>query len=108
MLRLFTKLLRVSMAEGKFAAVKGTPLLLLHGYPFDHTMWEKVVAKFEADRRFLAPDLRGFGVAPGPAEPSLELMADDVAQQLPGEVIIAGFSMGGYVALALAEKHPEL
>jgi pimeloyl-ACP methyl ester carboxylesterase len=57
---------------------------------------------------FLAPDLRGFGVAPGPAEPSLELMADDVAQQLPGEVIIAGFSMGGYVALALAEKHPEL
>jgi pimeloyl-ACP methyl ester carboxylesterase len=88
--------------------MKGTPLVLLHGYPFDHTMWEKVVATFEADRRFLAPDLRGFGVEPGQAEPSLELMADDVAQQLPGEAVIAGFSMGGYVALALAEKHPEL
>src|SRR4029434_10332953 len=44
----------------------------------------------------------------GPAEPSLELIADDVARQLPGEAVIAGFSMGGYVALALAEKHPEL
>jgi pimeloyl-ACP methyl ester carboxylesterase len=88
--------------------MKGTPLVLLHGYPFDHTMWEKVVAKFEADRRFLAPDLRGFGVEPGSTEPSLELMADDVAQQLSGEAVVVGFSMGGYVALALAEKHPEL
>ena len=108
MLRLFTKLLRVSIAERKFTAVKGTPLVLLHGYPFDHTMWENVVVKFDADRRFLAPDMRGFGIEPGPDEPSLELMADDVAQQLPGEAVIAGFSMGGYVALALAEKHPEL
>ena len=88
--------------------MKGTPLVLLHGYPFNHTMWEKAVAKFEADRRFLAPDLRGFGVELGSAEPSLELMADDVAQQLPGEAVVIGFSMGGYVALALAEKHPEL
>jgi len=88
--------------------MKGTPLVLLHGYPFDHTMWEKVVAKFEPDRRFLTPDLRGFGVEIGPAEPSLELMAEDVAQQLSGEAVVAGFSMGGYVALALAEKHPEL
>lgn len=88
--------------------MKETPLVLLHGYPFNHTMWEKVVAKFESDRRFLAPDLRGFGVATGSAEPSLELMADDVAQQLPGEAVIAGFSMGGYVVLALAEKYPKL
>src|SRR4029434_2037975 len=44
----------------------------------------------------------------GPAEPSLELIADDVARQLPGEAVIAGFAMGGYVALARAEKHPEL
>src|SRR5687768_9622766 len=88
--------------------MKGTPLVLLHGYPFDHTMWEKVVAKFEPDRRFLSPDLRGFGVEIGSAAPSLEAMAADVAQQLPGEAVIAGFSMGGYVALALAEKHPEL
>jgi pimeloyl-ACP methyl ester carboxylesterase len=88
--------------------MKGTPLVLLHGYPFDHTMWEKVVAKFEPDRRFLTPDLRGFGVEIASAEPSLEVMAEDVAQQLPGEAVILGFSMGGYVALALAEKHPEL
>lgn len=88
--------------------MKGTPLVLLHGYPFDHTMWEKVVGQFEPDRRFLAPDLRGFAVDPGQGEPSLESMADDVAQQLSAPAVVAGFSMGGYVALALAEKYPEL
>jgi pimeloyl-ACP methyl ester carboxylesterase len=88
--------------------MKGTPLVLLHGYPFDHTMWDKVVATFEPDRRFLALDLRGFGVEGAGAEPSLAVMAEDVGRQLPGEAVIAGFSMGGYVALALAEKFPEL
>jgi pimeloyl-ACP methyl ester carboxylesterase len=88
--------------------MKGTPLVLLHGYPFDHTMWDNVVAKFEPDRRFLAPDLRGFGVEVAGAEPSLDVMAEDVGRQLPGEAVIAGFSMGGYVALALADRCPEL
>jgi pimeloyl-ACP methyl ester carboxylesterase len=93
---------------GQSQIMKGTPLVLLHGYPFDHSMWDKVVARFEPDRRFLAPDLRGFGIEPGPFEPSVEQMADDVAQQLPTAAVIAGFSMGGYVALALAEKYPQL
>ena len=38
------------------------PLVLLHGYPFDHTMWSKVRALLSGD--VLAPDLRGFGQAP--------------------------------------------
>jgi len=88
--------------------MKGTPLVLLHGYPFDHTMWDSVVAQFEPDRRFLAPDLRGFGIEVAGAEPSVDVMAEDVGRQLPGEAVIAGFSMGGYVALALAEKFPEV
>jgi pimeloyl-ACP methyl ester carboxylesterase len=58
----------------------------------------------------LAPDLRGFGgTPPGPDEPSIDLMADDLARLLERQniprAIIAGFSMGGYVALSFAERY---
>ncbi|MCI0366470.1 MAG: alpha/beta hydrolase, partial [Phycisphaerales bacterium] len=84
-----------------------TTLVLLHGYPFDHTMWEHVIRGLGPDRKVIAPDLRGFGSPPGAAEPSLDLMADDVATKFEGPAFVAGFSMGGYVALALAERYPE-
>ena len=88
--------------------MNATPLVLLHGYPFDHTMWTKVRAHLSHE--VLAPDLRGFGATPaGHEPPSLDLMADDVARLLDEQkiarAIVAGFSMGGYVALAFAERH---
>lgn len=82
-------------------------LVLLHGYPFDHTMWEGVIRGLGRERNVIAPDLRGFGSPPGSAEPSLDSMADDVAGKFNGTAFVAGFSMGGYVALALAERHPH-
>src|SRR5688572_18090650 len=82
-------------------------LVLLHGYPFDHTMWEGVIRGLGSEQKVIAPDLRGFGSPPGSAEPSLDSMADDVARKLDGTAVVAGFSMGGYVALALADRHPE-
>ena len=88
--------------------MEATPLVLLHGYPFDHTMWNDVIARFSGD--VLAPDLRGFGgTATGQDEPSLDLMADDVARLLEKQniprAIIAGFPMGCYVALSFAERY---
>jgi pimeloyl-ACP methyl ester carboxylesterase len=85
-------------------------LVLLHGYPFDHTMWHKVGALLAT--RVLTPDLRGFGqTRPGTFEPSLDLMADDIVKRLDEQeisrAIVAGFSMGGYVALSFAERHPQ-
>ena len=90
--------------------MKTTPLVLLHGYPFDHTMWGRVSPELGAD--VIAPDLRGFGkMDPGTEEPFLDLMADDIAQLLDEKkiprAILAGCSMGGYVALAFAERHRE-
>jgi pimeloyl-ACP methyl ester carboxylesterase len=87
-----------------------TPLVLLHGYPFDHTMWDKVTARLTCD--VIAPDLRGFGgTSPGDDEPSLDLMADDLARLLDQRkivrAIVAGFSMGGYAALSFAERYPQ-
>jgi len=98
------------------------PLVLLHGFPFDHRMWDDVVDLLPGSRAVLAPDLPGVGASPAgpdvaaalgaPAAPSLDTAADAVAAALRAagipRAVVAGLSMGGYVALALVERHPEL
>lgn len=92
----------------------GVPLVLLHAFPFDARMWDDVGAAVPAGRHVLALDLPGHGQARGvtPDEPSLEASADAVASTLAelgiGAAVVAGLSMGGYVALALLERHPGL
>jgi len=94
------------------------PLVLLHGFPLDHRMWLDVTDLLAGDPTVLAPDLPGFGTSPsGPGvsatvEPSISTMADAVAATLRragvGRAVVGGLSMGGYVAMALADRHPEL
>jgi pimeloyl-ACP methyl ester carboxylesterase len=85
------------------------PLVLIHGYPLDHTMWFGVIAAFGAGVRTIAPDLRGFGksATPPEGEPAIEAYAREILRQLEADniprAVIAGMSMGGYVGLALAE-----
>lgn len=98
------------------------PLVLLHGFPLDHRMWLDVTDLLAGDRTVLAPDLPGFGGSPtGPdvaeavgadrAVPSVDVMADGVAATLRGtgveRAVVAGLSMGGYVAMAMVERHPD-
>ena len=88
------------------------PLVLIHGYPLDHTMWFGVIAALGGGVRVIAPDLRGFGKTGAPhGEPSLDAMAQDVINLIDREniprAVIAGMSMGGYVALAFAELARE-
>ena len=90
----------------------GTPLVLLHGFPLDHTIWNQVVLLLEAHVRVLSPDLRGHGRSPAPQGVyTMELLAKDVAAMLDDlhvrRVVLAGHSMGGYVALAFAQAYPE-
>jgi len=87
------------------------PLVLVHGFPVDHRMWDETVGQLAAPA--LAVDLPGFGEAPDAAgEPSVDAFADAVAAALDARgvrrAVVAGMSMGGYVALALAERHPAL
>jgi len=93
--------------------MKDYPLVLIHGYPFDRTMWFSTIASLGANAKVIALDLPGFGKTPLPAgeAPSLEFMADFIAH-LIGEnhaekAVLAGMSMGGYVALAFAERHAD-
>jgi pimeloyl-ACP methyl ester carboxylesterase len=88
-------------------------LLLIHGYPFDHSLWDKVRPCLDPNAIAIVPDLPGFGIRPVlTAEPSLDAMADDLRAQLSMQgvdrAVVAGMSMGGYVALALAERCPHM
>lgn len=91
---------------------KHTPLVLLHGYPFDHSMWDPVRSLLPGDWQIAAPDLPGFGREPASSsEPSLDIVAEFIERQLAAwnisSAAVAGFSMGGYVALSLLEKFPN-
>ena len=92
---------------------RGTPLILVHGFPLDHTMWQGQLEGLSDRYRVIAPDLRGFGasgVTPGLA--TMPLMADDLAQLLDALAIrepiaLCGLSMGGYVAWQFGLRHRE-
>jgi 3-oxoadipate enol-lactonase len=87
----------------------GPALLLLHAFPLDRRMWSEELARLSDVRRVITVDLRGFGDSPLWGRPTVDDFADDIARLLDGLGIpmasVAGLSMGGYVALALAERH---
>lgn len=90
---------------------KGHPVVLLHGYPLDHSIWQPVVQLMEDQARFIVPDLRGYGKSPDGTEiHSMRLLAEDVLLLLDRlklkRVILVGHSMGGYVSLTFAQSYP--
>jgi pimeloyl-ACP methyl ester carboxylesterase len=95
----------------------GLPVLLVHGYPLDHTMWAAQIDALSGRARVIAPDLRGFGRTPlGQVDPirgvSMEQYADDLVELLDAlairePIVLVGFSMGGYVAWQFVRKHAD-
>lgn len=89
----------------------GTPLVLLHGFPLNHTMWNAQLEAAATCCQVIAPDLRGFGRSPSGQHPlTIEGLADDLAglldaMRLRERAIICGLSMGGYVALVFHGKY---
>ncbi|HNY31418.1 MAG TPA: alpha/beta hydrolase [Fibrobacteria bacterium] len=91
----------------------GIPLVLVHGLPFQRGMWAPQLPVLGRKCRVLALDLPGFGESDlSSAPPSLDAWADDLASMVAhwkcGPVVLAGHSMGGYLALAFARRHPDL
>jgi pimeloyl-ACP methyl ester carboxylesterase len=90
----------------------GTPLVLLHGYPLDHHLWDDIVPLLKDTFDLIIPDLRGFGESTTVDTPfTMDDMATDIAGLLGHlsiqKTAIAGHSMGGYVALAFARHFPK-
>ena len=90
---------------------KGTAVVLLHGFLENVTMWNSVLKELEKRNKVICIDLLGHGKSDciGYVH-SMELMAEAVEAVLKHlrirKTIVVGHSMGGYVALAFAEKNP--
>jgi pimeloyl-ACP methyl ester carboxylesterase len=110
------------ISTGELAYVdrgSGVPVLLVHGFPLDHTMWDSQIEALCEHARVLVPDLRGFGKSPlGPLDSmggiSMERYADDLAEFLDAveiradrPVVFVGLSMGGYIAWQFVRKYPS-
>jgi 3-oxoadipate enol-lactonase len=88
----------------------GTPLVLLHAFPLDRTMWRPQLDGLAGIARVIALDLPGFGESPA-APFTIEGVADVVAEFLTArgvtKPVVCGLSMGGYVALALSRSRGD-
>ncbi|GAB3171897.1 alpha/beta hydrolase [Myceligenerans halotolerans] len=89
----------------------GLPLVLLHGFPLDLRMWAACATALPPGIRAIGVDLPGAGHSDlDGARPALEHSAERVHDTLRGmgvgNAIVVGLSMGGYVALALADLYP--
>jgi pimeloyl-ACP methyl ester carboxylesterase len=107
--RLANGVTAVAALEGK----GGQPLVLLHGFPFDHSMWDPQIQALRGDAKILAPDLPGLGrseLPPGPS-PSMHDYAGEVLAWMDeagiSRATVAGLSMGGYVAFAMWRRARE-
>ncbi|MFE9440458.1 alpha/beta fold hydrolase [Streptomyces sp. NPDC006602] len=90
--------------EDKGSDTPAVPLVLVHGHPFDRTMWAPQIAEFSATRRVIAPDLRGYGESPqapgitrfADFAADIEALLDDLSVET---FVLAGLSMGGQIAM---------
>jgi pimeloyl-ACP methyl ester carboxylesterase len=91
----------------------GKPIVFLHAFPLNQTMWDDQVSALASDYRVISCDWRGFGQSTlGDGISSLETFADDVAGLLRelslSKAVICGLSMGGYGAFAFYRKYSQM
>ncbi|MCX5795159.1 MAG: alpha/beta fold hydrolase [Elusimicrobia bacterium] len=90
----------------------GLSIVLIHGFPFDHTMWRPQVQALKNHFRVVTYDVRGLGRSPlAGASATMESYVDDLFGLLDllglPAVALCGLSMGGYIALRAAERAPQ-
>lgn len=90
---------------------EGLPVVLIHGHPFNRTMWRPQVERFAgAGYRLITPDLRGYGESAGEVS-SWDGFARDVAELLDelgvSRAVVGGVSMGGQAAMEFCRLFPE-
>jgi pimeloyl-ACP methyl ester carboxylesterase len=91
----------------------GPALVLLHGLGLDHTIWMSIARNCSSYAKVIMPDLRGHGLSGAPEGIyTMDMMAADIKRLMDRirieKIVLAGHSMGGYVALAFAQEYPDL
>lgn len=107
-------LLRIEAGGAELAVEirgEGLPVLFVHGFPFDRSMWKHQLATLAHYKR-IAPDLRGAGASTAPDDGySMSRYADDLVAVLEAagveRAVVCGLSMGGYVTFELLRRHPK-
>lgn len=89
----------------------GIPVLFLHGFPHNRSLWSPQLGALAAPARTIGMDLRGFGESDLGDSASVDAYADDAAALLDAldveRAVVAGLSMGGYAAFAFWRRHRQ-
>ena len=90
----------------------GLPVIFIHGFPFNKSMWKTQLATLSVSHRCIAYDVRGHGNSDaGDGEFSVTQFADDLISFMDllriKKSIVVGLSMGGYIVLNAIRKHPN-
>lgn len=88
------------------------PIIFIHGFPFDKSIWQPQVEALKQTTRVIAYDIRGFGKSTANREaPSIDLFANDLVGLMDGleikKAIVCGISMGGYIVMNAVARFPE-
>lgn len=88
------------------------PIIFLHGYPFDKSMWKGQLDSLKSSYRVIACDIRGFGKSTDEkTHLSIDLFAEDLVLFMDKlkieKAIICGLSMGGFISLNAIKRFPE-
>lgn len=86
------------------------PIIFVHGFPYDHTMWDKQIDELKSHYYCITYDIRGLGESPiGDGQYTIESFVDDL-ETIINELkldkpVLCGLSMGGYISLRAVERN---
>lgn len=90
----------------------GQPIVFVHGFPLDRRIWDAQLQGLSSRFRVITVDLKGFGDSRSTEAFTIDSMADELAQFIEAinakGCVLAGLSMGGYVALSLVARRPSV
>ena len=91
---------------------KNKPIIFVHGFPFDHTMWKAQINELSKNYFCVTYDIRGLGESPaGNGQFTMESFVDDLetvmAELKLDKPVLCGLSMGGYIGLRALERMQE-
>lgn len=101
------------LSVNTFGNNKNQSIILIHGFPYDHSMWEDQINVLKENYFCIAYDVRGLGEsAVGDGQYTMEAYVDDLFSIINGmqlkKPILCGLSMGGYISLRAVEKSQDL